>query len=84
MKANEKLKEQVLEIVKNQISNNDPEETKATFERLKKEGINESVAFQLIGQCLALELFDVLKFKRPYNRDRYINNLNLLPKESSV
>lgn len=36
---------------------------------------------QMIGQCLAIELFDVMKFRKPYNNERYIKNLLALPKE---
>ena len=36
---------------------------------------------QMIGQCLAVELFDVLKNRKPYNNARYIKNLLALPKE---
>lgn len=35
----------------------------------------------MIGQCLAVELFDVLKYGKPYNNERYFSNLKALPKE---
>ena len=38
-------------------------------------------ARQMIGQCLAVELFDVLKHGKPYNNERYVKNLIALPKE---
>jgi hypothetical protein len=37
----------------------------------------------LIGQCLAVELFNVLKLKKSYNNDRYVANLKKLPAEPS-
>ena len=35
----------------------------------------------MIGQCLAVELFEILKYKKPYDNERYIKNLAKLPKE---
>ena len=50
MKTNPHLKAAILEVVDNQIRDNDPPETKKTFNRLMKEG-NSSSAFliQVLG-----------------------------------
>ncbi len=81
METNEKLREQIFEILKNQLRHNDPPETKLTYNRLRSQGFNDLQTRQLIGQCIAFELFDVLKFGKPYNNKRYIKNLKVLPKE---
>ena len=81
METNEILREQILEIIKNQLRDNDPPETKITYDRLIKNGFNDLQTRQMIGQCFAVELFDVMKFGKPYNIDRYIKNLKALPKE---
>lgn len=81
METNEILREQIFEIIKNQLRDNDPPETKLTFDRLRKQGYDDFQTRQLIGQCVAAELFDVMKFGRPYNNERYIKNLLALPKE---
>ena len=81
MEINEKLREQIFEIIKNQIRDNDPAETKATFDRLQKQGFDDFQIRQMIGQCLAVELFDVMKNRKPYNNERYTKNLLALPKE---
>jgi len=81
MKTNENLREQIFEIIQNQIDENDPPETKTTYYRLRKEGFGDYETRQLIGQCLAVELYDVIKNKKPYNNERYINNLSALPNE---
>jgi hypothetical protein len=81
MKPNELLREQIFEILKNQIKDNDPPETKITYTRLKKLGYNDFETKQLIGQCVAVELFQVLKFKEPFDEERYVKNLKNLPKE---
>lgn len=81
METNEKLKEQILEIINNQLNDNNPPETKITYHRLLKQGFDDSQTRQMIGQCLAVELFDVFKFSKPYNNERYVKNLLALPKE---
>lgn len=81
METNELLREQIFEIIKNQLKDNDPPETKATYDRLQKQGFDDFQTRQMIGQCLAVELFDVMKYGKPYNNERYIKNLLALPKE---
>lgn len=81
METNEKLREQIFEIIKNQLRDHDPPETKATFDRLQKQGFDDFQTRQMIGQCLVVELFDVMKFGKTYNNARYIKNLLALPKE---
>ncbi|TVZ28101.1 hypothetical protein JM83_3201 [Gillisia sp. Hel_I_86] len=81
MKINEKLRKQIFEIINNQLRDNDPPETKKTFDRLQNKGYNEFQTRQMIGQCLAVELFDILKHGKSYNNERYVKNLIALPKE---
>ncbi|MCP3930318.1 MAG: hypothetical protein GY705_14585 [Bacteroidetes bacterium] len=75
------LREQIFEIVNSQITNNDPPETSETYQRLIKSGYNEEESKQLIGQCVAVELFNIFKNNQPFNKVRYIRNLSNLPKE---
>jgi hypothetical protein len=81
MESNEIVRKQILEIVKNQINENNPPETKQTFKRLKGIGFSDLDSKKLIGQCVAVELFDVLKHKSPFDKERYVANLKKLPKE---
>jgi hypothetical protein len=81
MKLNEILRAQIFEIIRNQIKDNDPPETKITYNRLKTLGHSDFETNQLIGQCVAIELFQVMKFKEPFDEMRYITNLKNLPKE---
>ena len=81
MEVNENLRNAILEVIDNQINSNDPVETALTLKRLVNEGHSEFEAKQLIGQALAIELFDVMKRKVPFNEARYIKNLRNLPKE---
>jgi len=81
MKHNEILRDQIFEIIRNQIKDNDPPETKITYNRLIKQGYGDFETKQLIGQCIAVKLFQVLKFQKPFDEKRYVKNLNNLPKE---
>jgi hypothetical protein len=81
MESNEILREQIFEIIKNQIESNTPPETKQTLKRLVDSGYSVQDARMLIGQCLAVELFSVLKLKKPFNNDRYVSNMKKLPEE---
>ena len=81
MEENEILREQIFEIVSNQIKNNDPPETKLTYDRLIEDGFDDFEVKQMIGSCVAIEIFNVIKSGKPYDDERYIRNLKKLPEE---
>jgi hypothetical protein len=81
METNLKLRNEIFKIIENQIEANDPPETLKTFKKLKDQGLNDFEVKQLIGQCVAVEIYNVMKFKKPFDKERYIKNLNNLPKE---
>ena len=81
METNENLREQIFEIINSQLKTNNPPETKLTFDRLINQGFDDFQVKQMIGQCLSVELFEILKFGKTYNNERYIKNLKKLPKE---
>jgi hypothetical protein len=78
-KSSKILNKAILEVVENQLRADNPPETKKTFERLLKEGINEKEAKRLIACVVAAEIFDVLKEQQPYNHERFVKALNQLP-----
>lgn len=81
MKVNTELREQIFQIIKNQIKSNNPPETKITYDRLTALGYTEFETKQLIGQCIAVEMFTVIKEQKPFDEARYIRNLKQLPTE---
>ena len=81
VKYNESLRKQIFQVIENQMKNNDPPETKITYARLHNHGYSALEAKQLIGQCLIVELFDVIKNKKPFDETRYVRNLQQLPKK---
>lgn len=81
MESNEIVRKEILKIVDNQLKGNDPPETKQTYERLQKAGYDKSDAKKLIAQCVAVEIFNVLKHNESFNEKRFLKNLKHLPKE---
>ena len=81
METNEILRNQIFEIIKNQLKDNNPPETKITLDRLRAQGFDDSQARQMIGQCVSVEIYQIMKTNEPYNNARYIKNLQKLPKE---
>ena len=70
----------IIETINNQIRDNNPQEVKVTFNRLVKSGKTKEEAIDLIGCALAVEIFEILKYKRMFNESRYVANLKKLPK----
>ena len=80
MKIDTELRDQIFKVVENQIKANDPPETKITNKRLIASGYSQFETKQLIGQCVAVEMFSVIKEQKPFNEQRYVKNLLNLPK----
>ena len=70
MESNEIIRREIFKIITNQLKANNPPETKQTLNRLRGIGYSDLDAKKLIGQCIAVELFDVIKNGNPLN---YIN-----------
>jgi hypothetical protein len=81
MESNKIVRKQIFEIIEDQIKNNNPPETNLTFNRLIKDGYNKSDTKKLIAQCVAIEIFDVIKYGNTFDEKRFIKNLKQLPKE---
>ena len=77
--ANEYLKGAIIEVVDNQIKSLDPPETKETYDRLLEMGHSEEKAKELIGVVVSAEIFDIMKKKEPFNKERFVKALNELP-----
>ena len=73
------LKETLLEVVDNQLRDQTRPETQETYERLMTEGYSDQEARELIATVLSNEIFEMLKHKKPYDRERYVTMLRRLP-----
>ncbi len=81
MESNEIVRKQIFEIIKNQMKDNNPPETNLTYQRLINMGHSDFVTKQYIGQCVAVEIFGMLKHRKPFDAKRYIKNLKRLPEK---
>jgi hypothetical protein len=79
VKTNERLRRTILEVVDTQIRERNPPETKETFDRLVAAGVERDEARRLIGCVVACEIFDVLQSMQPFDGDRYVKALSMLP-----
>jgi hypothetical protein len=80
MEINKERRDIIIEVVENQIDANDPVEVRITYNRLVALGYSDFETKQLIGQCVAVEIYDVIKEQKPFDEVRYVKNLNQLPK----
>ena len=78
-RTNPKLGALYIEVVENQLRDNNPPETRITFERLRREGYDESNSKRLIATVIAAETFWIMKTEQPFNNERFVRNLNRLP-----
>jgi hypothetical protein len=69
-----------MEVLDNQLRENNPPETKETYERLLAEGHSVTQTRELIATVIASEIFKVLKQKQPYNQERFVAALKKLPR----
>ena len=79
--TNPQLGEEMKNVVWNQIRQNDPPETKQTYDRLISEGFSEEEVIRQIAVVVAAEIYDVMKSNKPFNQKRYIQRLHDLPHE---
>ena len=79
--TNPELGKTILEVVRNQIHDNDPPESRQTFERLKSEGYTADEARRLISTAVTVELFHIMRDREVFNRERFVWNLAHLPRE---
>jgi len=77
--GSEIAKATIFEIIENQIRDNNPREVRQTLERLLSEGQPKEEAMKLIGCAVAVEIFEIMKQKKPFNESRYVENLSKLP-----
>jgi len=79
--TNPALGEEFREVVRSQIRQNDPPETKITFERLLNEGFSEDEVIRQLAVVVAAEVFDIMKSEKPFDHERFVKRLNDLPNE---
>ena len=75
---NPRLQKLVFEVIENQIRDNDPPETKATWDRLKAAGYSDMQIKRMIGGVFVQHLYHVMKERVPMDTERYVQDLERL------
>lgn len=65
-------------IVMNQITENDPPQSKFTYNKLTARGDSHLEAIHKIASVIAEEIWYIMKEKKPFNKKLYINKLKKL------
>ena len=78
---NPHLRAAFLEVVQNQLEANDPPEATEAFNRLVSQGISEEDAKIYIARAMCVEMYDMFKYRKLCDLERYVRNLKRLPKE---
>ena len=76
----EALRSMIIDVIKNQIRDGTPPETKETYDRLLAEGYSEEEVMKYIGAVVSSEIFDVIKEQQSYDEERYVAALRALPR----
>ncbi len=76
---NPALRQALMEVVRNQLRDGEPPETRATLDRLIAEGHSREQALELILGVVSSEIYDILKEGQPYNESRFVAALRALP-----
>jgi hypothetical protein len=79
-KVNRRAGELIIQAIKNQIRQNNPPETKETFDRLRSAGHPKEEVYRMLGCVMTSEIYEVMKHERVFDRDLYVRRLQALPK----
>jgi hypothetical protein len=74
----ENVLEELISAVEEQISTNNPKETKITYQKLIHNGDTPRQAKEKIAHIIYIESIAIIKTQQPFNRNRYIRNLERL------
>ena len=66
-------------MIDKQIKEDDSPETRETFHRLVREGHSKTETRKLIGCAVVVEIYDIMKHQKPFDRERFVGNLGRLP-----
>lgn len=75
----ESKRELLYGIIKKQISDETPPETKQTYDRLISEGQTHDDAMGMLSTVFVNEMNNGLKEQKPFDDTRYVESMNALP-----
>ena len=75
MKITDTMLESMIDGVEEQIQTRNPIETQETYQLLLNNGYSSKDATKKLAVAIAVESFAIIKTGKPFNRERYIQNL---------
>ena len=69
----------LFEVIRNQMRDRTPPETKRTHDRLRRDGFSKEETMRLIAAVLLMEMNDVIREGRVFDEEGYIEALQDLP-----
>ena len=69
------MEKHILDAVGNQLKANDPPFVKEVYQQLQAEGIPKKQCKEMIAAVLLGEIYEVMKFNRPFNEEHYKEEL---------
>jgi hypothetical protein len=78
-KKSPRLGKELITVIQRQIALGDPPETAVTFDRLIDDGHPEQEVYKMLACVLTADIFEMLKEKRPFDRELYARRLHALP-----
>jgi hypothetical protein len=71
-----------LEVVEHQLGEGTPPETRATLDRLRREGFSHQQALELMAGVVLSEILEAEERGQPYEEARYLVGLRALPRST--
>jgi hypothetical protein len=78
--VNRRAGKAIIRVIKNQIRQHKPPETRETFDRLLREGYPKDEAYRLLGCVLTAEIYDMMEQEHVFDESLYVERLQALPK----
>ena len=75
----QQMRAMIMGVIENQLRDQDPPETKETYDRLIADGHSDQEARNLIGTALSSEIVEISTHKKDHSQERYIQWLRKLP-----
>jgi hypothetical protein len=72
-------RETLFEIIRNQMKEDNPPETKETYRRLRSQGYSRKETMKMLACVVLIELNDMVRENRTFDEAGYIKTLKALP-----
>jgi hypothetical protein len=74
------IRKALFEVIENQMKENNPPETKKTYQRLLDQGFSRDETMRMMATVVITEMNDMVKHNRTFDEAGYVEALQALPK----